>query len=106
MTGELTELQAWYASQCDGDWEHSYGIRISTLDNPGWRVTIDVDETPLAEREFTEVSDLAPEVRWMRCWVAEGKFEGAGGVPMLGSILRAFLDWAHQAPATPQPPAI
>ena len=27
-------LQSWYQSQCDGDWEHEFGIRIETLDNP------------------------------------------------------------------------
>jgi hypothetical protein len=106
MSSELTELQAWYESQCNGDWEHSHGIEISTLDNPGWRVRIDVAETPLAGREFREVSELAPEVRWMRCWVSEGKFHGAGGVPMLGGILRAFLDWARQAPTSTGSPAV
>ena len=29
-------LQKWYKSQCNGDWEHSFGIKIETLDNPGW----------------------------------------------------------------------
>lgn len=29
-------LQKWYKSQCDGDWEHEYGIKIETVDNPGW----------------------------------------------------------------------
>jgi hypothetical protein len=28
-------LEAWYASRCDGEWEHGYGISIETLDNPG-----------------------------------------------------------------------
>ena len=106
MSGELAELQAWYQAQCDGDWEHSNGIHISTLDNPGWSVRIDVAETPLAGREFPEISDLEPDVRWMRCRVVEGQFDGVGGAPMLGSILRAFLDWAHQVPAATRPPAV
>ncbi|MEW1657997.1 Imm53 family immunity protein [Streptomyces sp. NPDC093707] len=37
----LSSLTAWYTSQCDGDREHEYGIRIETLDNPGWSVEID-----------------------------------------------------------------
>lgn len=36
----ITQLQNWYKSQCDGIWEHEYGLDISTLDNPGWRVHI------------------------------------------------------------------
>jgi hypothetical protein len=31
----LKRLQDWYVSQCDGGWEHTYGISIDTLDNPG-----------------------------------------------------------------------
>ena len=106
MSNELTELQVWYQSQCDGDWEHSNGIRIGTLDNPGWIVRIDLAETPLAGRSFPEISDLDPDVRWMHCRVVDGKFDGAGGVPMLGAILRAFLNWAHERPATSDAPAV
>jgi hypothetical protein len=31
----LTELAAWYAEQCDGEWEHAKGISIRSCDNPG-----------------------------------------------------------------------
>lgn len=40
-------LQAWYASQCDGDWEHGEGVRIATLDNPGWELMVDLIGTAL-----------------------------------------------------------
>src|SRR5688500_14510280 len=106
MTSELRELQEWYESQCDGDWEHSYGVRIETLDNPGWLVKIDLEDTDLEGREFSEVSNLAPEREWIHCKVSEGKFSGAGGASMLNHILRAFLDWARGAQAEPQPPAV
>jgi hypothetical protein len=43
--GALERLQRWYLGECNGDWEHSYGVRIDTLDNPGWIVTIDLHET-------------------------------------------------------------
>jgi|GEM_PF-3181522 len=36
----FTELTNWYQNQCDGDWEHKYGVSIETLDNPGWIVKI------------------------------------------------------------------
>lgn len=31
----LYRLQQWYHSMCDGDWEHCYGVKIETSDNPG-----------------------------------------------------------------------
>ena len=40
MQSELEALQHWYESQCDGDWEHEFGVKIGTLDNPGWMVDI------------------------------------------------------------------
>jgi hypothetical protein len=97
MPGELEEFQAWYRSQCDGDWEHTYGIHIGTLDNPGWRVEIELAETELADRPFPPIEDLAPEEAWLDCRVANGKFIGHGGALMLERILRAFLDWTRAA---------
>jgi hypothetical protein len=55
MAGEIEELQQWYESQCDGDWEHDFGMRIGTLDNPGWSVEINVVDTPLDGRDFAPV---------------------------------------------------
>jgi hypothetical protein len=43
----IARLQNWYAAQCDGNWEHAWGIKIDTLDNPGWTVTIYLHDTPL-----------------------------------------------------------
>ncbi len=98
MSGELDEIQRWYLSQCDGDWEHEFGVRIGTLDNPGWTVEINVRATPLEERAFSRIENLAPEGDWMMCEVVEGRFRSAGGPLMLGRMLRAFLDWAREAP--------
>ncbi|MXM62229.1 hypothetical protein GR925_01895 [Streptomyces sp. HUCO-GS316] len=29
--GPLAALVHWYESQCDGDWEHAYGVRLASL---------------------------------------------------------------------------
>ena len=47
----LAWIENWYQSQCHGDWEHDYGIKIETLDNPGWRVVIDLAGTELEQLE-------------------------------------------------------
>ena len=36
----LDFMMRWFASHCDGDWEHDLGIRIETLDNPGWAMDV------------------------------------------------------------------
>jgi hypothetical protein len=54
-------IEDWYQSQCDGDWEHTYGVEITTIDNPGWSVKIDLEGTDLAglkmDYELVEKSD-------------------------------------------------
>lgn len=90
----LQDLQQWYRSHCDGDWEHGYGVKIDTLDNPGWSVTIELTDTELVDRPFTEVQRLEHETDWIRCHVRDRKFEGYGGPLMLDEILTIFLSWA------------
>jgi hypothetical protein len=92
----LQELQRWYHSQCDNHWEHLYGVKIDTLDNPGWRVIVDLTDTDLAEQSFTEIERMGHETDWIHCRVREGHWEGDGGPFMLDEILRTFLAWAAE----------
>lgn len=43
-------LQRWYLGQCNDEWEHSFGVAIETLDNPGWSLRIELEETSLEHR--------------------------------------------------------
>jgi hypothetical protein len=94
--GELDRLQAWYLAQCDGDWEHGFGVSIQTLDNPGWQVTVDLKGTSLADLLFLPVArGVEPdEADWVHCKVEGHQFLGHGGAENLGEILRIFLEWA------------
>jgi len=92
----LAELQAWYESQCDEDWEHEFGVSIGTLDKPGWTVTIDLDGTCLAQEPFQMIEDLRPGQDWIKCWVESAKFNGVGGPQKLEEILTIFLRWAQK----------
>jgi hypothetical protein len=96
----LRELQRWYISQCNGIWEHSFGVTIDNLDNPGWSVKIDLADTPLSGQNFSEVRLLEHETDWFECRVRDGKFEGLGGPLMLEEILKTFLAWAAENAST------
>jgi hypothetical protein len=99
----LTRLQAWYARQCNGEWEHSSGICIDSCDNPGWWVKIDLRGTRLQNREFTEIAEgvdnrsrpIGPG--WLNCRVENGTWHGAGDETRLEQILEVFLAWAEEA---------
>jgi len=88
-------LQSWYDQQCDGDWEHEFGIKIDTLDNPGWSVSIDLLGTNLENKKFTKVNQLITENDWIQCNVENYKFHGAGGPQNLMDIINVFLVWQN-----------
>lgn len=98
MTGASAEgllgwLGDWYLSQCDGEWEQVFGVEISTLDNPGWSVEIDLAGTALANcPAFDEWCGSEGDVDWRRCWIdaSTGTFKGAGGPTALVAILERF----------------
>jgi hypothetical protein len=92
----IERLEKWYNFHCDGSWEHSWGIKIDTLDNPGWSVIIDLDETNLTTKPFPEVHDVGDGPHWIHCRVKENKFRGSGGPFMLTRILETFLQWANE----------
>jgi Immunity protein 53 len=92
----IQRLQDWYVSQCNEDWEHSFGIDIGTLDNPGFTLTIDLDETELLSRSFQSVQiQRENEHDWVNCMVERRKFKGSCGPQNLDEMLIIFLDWAE-----------
>lgn len=86
---------SWYKANCDQDWEHSYGVKIDTLDNPGWIVSIDIAETTQASEFFVPVKIDRSDSDWLYCKVSDEVFTGAGGVGNLEEIIEVFLDWAE-----------
>jgi hypothetical protein len=97
MKSALQELADWYASRCDGDWEHEFGFRISTIDNPGVSVDIDLRGTFLELVSFEEKKDrYDSETEWMICRRTEGKFEGRGSPCRLNDIVEVFLSWSKE----------
>ena len=98
----LTELAAWFQAQCNGEWEHNFGVNVQSTDNPGWWVTIDLRGTALEHKPFPPVlrgnfDSGDPQPPWLDCRVKEGTFHGAGERERLDEIIRIFLDWARTA---------
>jgi len=94
----LTELQTWYFSQCNGDWEHLYGVKIDTLDNPGWTINIDLLETNLLDTQFEEINiQRENEHDWVQCKKIDHVFDGACGPKNLEEMISIFLNWASSS---------
>ncbi len=87
---ELEWLEHWYSSRCDGDWEHQYGVEITTIDNPGWSVTIDLVYTDWQDLEIKYQDFETSKNDWYGYRVENGKFEGFGDPKKLTIIVDAF----------------
>ena len=61
----LAFLEAWYAAQCNGDWEHDFGVTLETLDNPGWSLRVDLVGTALEGRAFARKETESSETGWL-----------------------------------------
>jgi hypothetical protein len=89
----LNRLTKWYASQCNGDWEHRYGVKIETLDNPGWLVEIDLLGTKGENKSVDRTKLEKTENDWIQYWVENRKFHAACGPGNLSEVIDIFCDW-------------
>ena len=88
----LNWVENWYSNQCDGEWEHAYGITISTIDNPGWTVEIDLKDTELQgyqkDYHLVEIS----ENDWYGISVKDDLFRASGDEKKLHFLLEKFRE--------------
>jgi len=93
MTDLITRIQSWYKTNCNGDWEHSYGLSLSTLDNPGWSLTIALQETALEKLDFNrEYQSKENEHDWYFIRVVNREINIACSPDNLSQVLQIFLD--------------
>jgi Immunity protein 53 len=92
---ELVWLQNWYLSNCDGEWEHSYGVRIGTLDNPGWSIHIDLKGTHSEGLQHETLNIDHGEIDWIVCRIERGEFEAFGDPTKLKQMIALFKDWVE-----------
>lgn len=93
MMNVITDIESWYSNQCDGDWEHIFGIKIENIDNPGWKISIPLERTSCEEKFFHELKVNRSETNWLHCLKQDNKFIGYGGIRNLNEIISIFLEW-------------
>jgi hypothetical protein len=92
----ISWLQSWLTLHANGDWEHQNGVKIESIDNPGWSVSIDIKGTDLEFKQFESISKDVNETDWVICRVKDGKFEGFGDLKKLITILIVFKEWEER----------
>lgn len=94
-TNILNWLMDWYESNCDGFWEHMYGVKIDTLDNPGWAIQIDLTDTLLEDKKFEKIQIDNGDDDWIICRIENNIFRGDGDTHKLIKILEIFKNWVE-----------
>lgn len=102
----LQLITNWWRSQCDGNWEHEYGMSIGTMDDPGWIVHVDFSFTNIVNLKRGILSEFkGDKCNWYKCEIVGGTsatshlhsppqiedhqfmFRGMGGEGSLAAIL-------------------
>jgi hypothetical protein len=91
----VSRLCVWYELQCADDWHEDHGIRIDTLDNPGWSLKIDLKGTSLYDRDFQEIRIERTDHDWITARKNGDTFESFGGPKALDEMIQVFLIWAE-----------
>jgi hypothetical protein len=89
----LSELERWYTSHCNGIWEHGSGVRIDSLDNPGWRAHISLRDTKKQDAMLHKVKIERAQEDWIHYWVENQEFQIACGPANLSEAINIFVDW-------------
>ena len=95
MTNYIKWLEKWYKDYCDGDWEHSEGVRIFTVDNPGWCMTINLEDTDMEDKEFPMLRIDNSDDDWIICQVRDNHFIGGGDPDKIEEIIKVFKEWVE-----------
>lgn len=104
---DFADLIHWYESQCDDSWEHRHGISLTTLDNPGWLLTVDLSGTTLQGRSRPELrigisptDDHPVSPSWIHCSVRANRFTGACDPSQVARLFQVFSDFrqSHSPP--------
>lgn len=97
----LDALEAWYAAQCDGNWEQEYGVSIATSEVAGWELRIDLVGTALEGHALMRERAARSPDDWLEVWSDGYTFRAAGGVDNLRDMIDAFSGFVQrvQAPA-------
>lgn len=88
----INQLMNWYASNCDDEWEHTFSIKIQTIDNPGWSFKADIVDTEV-EGKATFEESIDDDDDWYSI-KSDGKtFKGYGDPKKLGFLLDKFAEF-------------
>jgi immunity protein 53 of polymorphic toxin system len=95
MADELERVVRWYRAQCNGDWEHQNGIKLITLDNPGWSLDVNLTDTSAAGKALRKTTVERKQDDWIFYEAEATLFRGRCGPGNLAELLTVFLEFVE-----------
>lgn len=88
----LDWIQNWFQENCDGEWEQGSGIQITTLEDPGWEIEIDISTTSIANLEVDWILNEVGTHDWYGVKIENQKFSASGDAGKLEFLLNLFRE--------------
>jgi hypothetical protein len=88
----ISLLERWYSARCNGTWEHGYGVKIDTIDNPGWTVRIGLHGTAKQNSKLERVKLDRTEDNWIHYRTEKSEFHIRCGARNLSEAIQLFVD--------------
>ena len=81
-------LTAWVNAWVNDDWEHGDGVKIETLDNPGWMINIDtlLQDSPYTFDAILETTEN--DNYFFNLSVKNGKIYGCADLTQIDRLIR------------------
>ena len=95
---DLEWLDEWYQRQCNGNWEHTQGMRLQSLDDPGWQLTIHLSGTSAVNTRPQRLRMVTRGGGWLACSIEAECFKGSGDPRKLEQIIGVFRRWVETNP--------
>lgn len=87
----LEKIQVWFECQCDGEWEHFNGIEITTTDNPGWSISIDIKQADISNYDINKYNFDKDENNWSFIKIENNKFTANVSANNLSMAIDVFF---------------
>jgi hypothetical protein len=88
----LDWIQNWFQENCDGEWEQGSVIQITTLEDPGWEVEIDISTTSITNLELDWILNEVGTHDWYGVKIENQKFSASGDAGKLEFLLNLFRE--------------
>ena len=89
MRSILNWLEEWHKENAFED-GYALNITIKALDNPGWMIDIDLNDTIYSSISMDEIRIDNADDDWMTCRIENNRFCGFGDCLKLEKILEVF----------------